>query len=96
MKKRLAELMMQLVVLVVFMGIICGCAYVESHYTRKDCTVVETQGYVVTVEDRCGYTWDYEVEGEAPSVGTVVDIHMFTNNTDSYIYDDVVVDVTVH
>ena len=48
------------------------------------------------VEDKQGHVWCYEVEGDAPSVGSAVDLHMYTSNTDSYIYDDEVVKVVVH
>ena len=95
MSKRLTEMLSMLMVVVFFVGALCACSYVETHYTRKDCVVVETEGQLVTVEDRAGYVWCYEVEDTAPSVGTVVDLHMYTNNTDSYIYDDEVVSVSV-
>lgn len=84
-----------IIALVVMALLLCVCSYVEHHYTRKDCVVVETEGQLVTVEDTVGYTWCYEVEGEAPSVGTVVDVHMFTNLTDNTIYDDEIVGVRV-
>ena len=46
---------------------------------------------VVTVEDTCGYTWDFI--GDGYEVGDVVDLKMYTNHTDSTIYDDVIEDV---
>lgn len=72
-----------------------ACCYVECHYTRKDCVVIETEGQLVCVEDKQGHVWCYEVEDTAPSVGTVVDVHMYTAHTDGYIYDDEVVGVSV-
>ena len=72
-----------------------ACCYVECHYTRKDCVVVETQGQLVHVVDTVGYEWCYEAEDDVPTVGTVVDVHMYTAHTDSYIYDDEIVDVRV-
>ena len=83
------------VAVVVFMAMLCACSYAERHYTRKDCVVVETKGQLVTVEDTVGHVWCYEVEGDAPSVGTVVDLHLYTAHTDNYIYDDEIVDVRV-
>lgn len=74
---------------------LCACSYVETHYTRKDCVVVETQGQLVYVVDTVGYEWCYEAEGDVPTVGTVVDVHMHTAHTDSYIYDDEIVGVRV-
>jgi hypothetical protein len=81
---------------VIFIILFSSCSYIEHHYTRKDCVVVETEGQLVTVEDVVGHAWCYEVEGDVPSVGTVVDLHMFTNLTDSYIYDDEIVRVSTH
>ena len=82
--------------IVIFIVILGACGYVESHYTRKDCTVVSTEGQLVTVEDKQGHVWCYEIEDNAPCVGTKVDLHMYTNHTDSYIYDDEVVGVSTH
>lgn len=100
MKKKLAELMTQILVLGVLFAIMCGCSYVESHYTRKDCVVTAVEQRLVTVVDKTGHEWCYYMDSEdyadVPSVGTAVDIHMFTNNTDSYIYDDEIVRVSTH
>lgn len=96
MSKRVTEILSMMMVVVLFVGMLCACSYVEAHYTRKDCVVVQTEGQLVHAEDSVGYVWCYEVEGDVPSVGTVVDLHMYTNNTDSYIYDDEVVNVVVH
>ena len=94
-KKNIIDTVKMVIAGVVLLLLLCACSYVEHHYTRTDCVVVETEGQLVTVEDKVGYTWCYEVEGEAPSVGTVVDVHMFTNLTDNTIYDDEVVGVRV-
>ena len=95
MSKKIVDTMVGLLIVVMMVAMMCACSYVESHYTRKDCTVVHTEGQLVHAEDRQGHVWCYEVEGDAPSVGTVVDLHMYTNNTDSTIYDDEVVGVVV-
>lgn len=95
-KRKTMDTIKIIIALVIMVLLFCACSYVEHHYTRKGCTVVETEGQLVTVEDTTGYTWCYEVEGEAPSVGTVVDVHMFTSLTDSYIFDDEIVGVSTH
>ena len=95
MSKRVAETVKSVVVVIVVLCMLCACSYVETHYTRKDCVVVETQGQLVYVVDTVGYEWCYEVEGNVPTVGTVVDVYMYTAHTDSYIYDDEIVDVRV-
>ena len=95
MSKRTAETVKGVVVVVLLLCMWVACCYVECHYTRKGCVVVHTEGQLVEVEDKQGHVWCYEAEDTAPSVGTVVDVHMYTAHTDGYIYDDEVVDVIV-
>lgn len=99
MSKRVTDTMIGILVVVIMVGMMCACSYVESHYTRKDCVVVEVEQRLVTVVDKTGNEWCYYMDSEdytdVPSVGTVVDLHMYTNNTDSYIYDDEIVRVSV-
>ena len=96
MNKRITDTVVGILVVVMMVCMMCACSYVESHYTRKGCVVVQAEGQLVHAEDGQGHVWCYEVEGDTPSVGTTVDLHMYTNNTDSYIYDDEVVKVVVH
>lgn len=95
MSKRTVETVKGVVVAVLLLCMWVACCYVECHYTRKDCVVIHTEGQLVEVEDRQGHVWCYEVEGDVPTVGTVIDVHMHTAHTDSYIYDDEIVDVRV-
>ena len=96
MSKRVADTIVGILIIIMMISMMCACSYVENHYTRKGCVVVQIEGQLVHAEDRQGHVWCYEVEDDAPCVGTVVDLHMYTNNTDSYIYDDEVVKVVVH
>ena len=100
MSKRTAETVKGVVVIVLLLCMWIACCYVECHYTRKDCVVVEVEQRLVTVEDKVGHQWSYYMDSEdyadVPCVGTVVDLHMFTNLTDSYIYDDEIVRVSTH
>ena len=78
---------------------LCACSYVETHYTRKDCVVVEVEQRLVTVVDKTGNEWCYYMDSEdytnVPCTGTVVDLLMHTAHTDSYIYDDEILEVRV-
>ena len=78
---------------------LCTCGYVETHYTRKDCVVVEVEQRLITVVDKTGNEWCYYMDSEdytdVPCVGTVVDLRMHTAHTDGYIYDDEIVGVVV-
>lgn len=96
MTRRMKDLVTMLMLVAVFTGMLGACGYIETHYTREDCVVTSVDDNVVEVEDQCGYVWCYEVEDEAPSVGTHVDLKMHTNNTDNNIYDDMILDVTLH
>ncbi len=83
-------------VLAVVLAILCACGYVECHYCRKDCVVVEVERGLVTVEDKAGHVWSYYVEDRQEQVGDVVDVYMHTNHTDNYIYDDEILRVEIH
>lgn len=89
-----------MMVVALFVGMLCACSYVECHYTRKDCVVVEVEQRLVTVVDKTGNEWCYYMDSEdytdVPSVGTVVDMLMYTAHTDGYIYDDEIVRVSTH
>ena len=96
MSKRTAETVKGVVVIMLLLCMWVACCYVECHYTRKDCVVVEVEQRLVTVVDKTGNEWCYEVEGDVPCVGTRVDVHMYTAHTDGYIYDDEIVGVSTH
>ena len=81
-----------LVLVVIALAVLVG--WMEPRYERKDCEVVSVEGYVVEVEDACGYVWSYCVEdNDNTKVGDVVTLKMHTNNTTDYIDDDVVLNV---
>ena len=83
-------------IILTFLAIVGGCGYYESHYTRKGCVEVSVEEQVVYVQGKGGHLWSYEVEGEAPAVGTLVDLHMDTLHTDWYFEDDVITRVSTH
>lgn len=67
--------------------------YIETHYTREDCTIVEvTEDYAVAV-DTHGNEWSWWVDETDLEVGDVVDLKMYNGHTDSDAYDDEVVSV---
>lgn len=80
-------------VVVVFFLLFGIVGHYETHYTRKDCVVVSAQHGIVTVEDKCGYLWEYTAEGRVPAIGTHVSLRMHTNHTDSIIRDDYILEV---
>lgn len=96
MRRKTREIILGILTVIMLFAILGVCSYAEHRYTREDCVVVSVEEQLVTVEDRVGYVWSYEAEGEAPRVGDVVDLKMYTNLTHNTIYDDEVVDVVVH
>lgn len=71
------------------------CYSAESNYTREG--TIQKVGYnVVTVEDSCGYLWNYEYEGDAGvTIGDSVLLEMNDRQTSEYIFDDVVLNVKI-
>lgn len=67
--------------------------YIDTHYTKEDCEIVEvTEDYVVAV-DAYDDEWSWWVDGTDLEVGDVVDLKMYNAHTEYNIYDDEVVSV---
>lgn len=68
--------------------------HAQSHYTRKDCKIVEVDCCEVTVADGCGFTWTFFSQTSNDyKVGDTVNIEMFDNYTSGYVFDDEIVGV---
>lgn len=87
------KIMVMLLVLVVVVGLFTMVGYAEHNYTRKDCTVVRVEGNKVVFVDGCGYEWSAYADGL--QVGDKADLHMYTDVTTSYVFDDKVVGIRV-
>ena len=88
------EVLKGLVVAVVFFLLIGAAGYVENHYNKKDCVVVEVCEDYAVAEDTRGNQWSwYITEDSDVVVGDVVTLHMFTGYTDNTADDDEVVNV---
>jgi hypothetical protein len=83
--------MKKLIAVAALFALLIGAGYADSHYTRKDCIVTSVQGDAVCVVDVMGREWEFFADGDAPAVGSWVDLKMYNNNTDANIYDDEVV-----
>lgn len=95
MSGRTKEILMEIIVLLIITTVIGLAGYIETHYTRKDCVVVEVEQGLVTVLDTTGNEWYYYVDSDALSTGTNVDLKMFTAYTDNVVEDDEIVRVIV-
>ena len=75
----------------VFATLIAMVGYVECHYTQDaTITALEEDDEVVFIDAR-GEEWSFF--GDGYEVGQEVKVTFYTNNTDGYIYDDVVYSV---
>lgn len=73
--------------------IVCSfmaCSWVESHYTRKDCTIIKTYDNYAIAKDGNGYNWTFAITDNDVQVGNIVNLRMFTSFTDYNIHDDIV------
>ena len=66
--------------------------YIENHYTRE-ATVICVNDDEVVVDDTTGNEWAFYGTGYIE--GDTVKMKMFTNYTDSNIYDDEIVDAKI-
>lgn len=88
------ETIQALVVALVFFLLVGAVGYVENHYNKKDCVVVEVCEDYVVAEDTRGDQWSwYITEDSDVVVGDVVTLHMFTGYTDNTADNDEVVNV---
>ena len=75
-------------IVIVFTTLFVIASFVECHYTQDaTITALEEDDEVVFVDAR-GEEWSFF--GEGYEVGQKVKVTFYTNNTDGYIYDDVV------
>lgn len=68
------------------------CAWYETHYTRE-ATVIDVTDSIITVVDKCDYTWSFE--GDGFNVNDKVKLMMNTMHTDFNIFDDEIEDVKI-
>lgn len=88
------ETIQALVIALVFFLLVGAVGYVENHYNKKDCVVVEVCEDYAVAEDTRGNQWSwYITEDSDVAVGDVVTLHMFTAYTDNTADDDEVVNV---
>lgn len=81
--------------IIIFLLIIMACItdYIETHYTREECEVVNIENNTIWVVDKTDNLWMFDVEDNLFEVGDIVDLQMHTNHTDSNIFDDIILKV---
>lgn len=67
--------------------------YLDSHYIKEDCKIIEIADDFIVAEDKYGDTWSWSTEKTDFKVGDLVDLKMYNKHTHYNIYDDEVVSV---
>ena len=76
----------------IFVLILTFYSYIESHYSRK-AEVTYRNGNTVIATDNVGYKWEFTIDDkDTLQVGNKIKLKMCTNYTDSYIFDDIILD----
>ena len=99
-KEELTYLEMFLGTIAIFLIVIVGptiIGYIETHYTREDCVIVNIVNDEVIVKDKGDRLWSFYItEDSELEVNDIIDVKMFTNYTDDNIDDDEIVDIKIH
>lgn len=80
--------MKKIVLGVMLIVMVIATSYMQNFYTLKDCTVYQINDGYASVEDFCG--WAYDFKANDLKVGDVVELKMHNNYTERYINDDIV------
>ena len=85
---RVINALKAIAIITVFAILITMVSYVECHYTQDaTITALEEDDEIVFIDAR-GEEWSFF--GEGYEVGQEVKVTFYTNNTDGYIYDDII------
>jgi hypothetical protein len=82
--------MKKILIIIICLSILFGTSYLENIYTRENCKITQINDGIATIEDKCGFIWDYDIEIEEIKVGDVVNLKMHTNYTISNFSDDTI------
>lgn len=85
--RKIKEFFTQVFVAILFLVILCGCSWYETHYDRK-ATVVSTYNNIVTVKDEHGEEWEFEDNEKQYHKNDIVKLTMNSMGTIENIYDD--------
>lgn len=85
--------MKKILIGILLVAMVMAVGYYDTHYTRKDCIVIQHCDGIATIEDTKGWTWDY-MDSDL-KVGDKVDAKMYTNRTPDTIDDDEVIGIVL-
>lgn len=87
MKKIIAKILL----VVLFVGMYAGCMWYETHYTLKNCKVIEASTEGVLIQDEMGENWFWESADF--QIGDKVTMKLFDNHTSGNPFDDEILKV---
>lgn len=88
--RKVREIAKNIILMIIVVVIFYWCSWYETHYTRE-AIVIDVTDNIITVVDRCDYTWSFE--GDGFKVDDKVKLTIDTMHTDSNIFDDEIEDV---
>ena len=86
----MGNIVKKVIICIMIMFSFMACNYLESHYVRKDCVIIQTYDNYAIAKDGNGYNWTFAITDNNVQVGNIVDLRMFTSFTDYNIHDDTV------
>jgi hypothetical protein len=94
-KMKRYEVVKGFAILLIIFILIPGClGYVETHYNRENCVVVELTNEYATAKDVNGDVWSWNIDKNNDiKVGDIVTLKMHNGYTDNTINDDMVIGV---
>ena len=83
--------MRKLVCVIFITVIVMGAIHLNSHYTRKNCSVIAVTNNSAIIQDRVGHLWEFKTANL--KISDVVDLKMYDNKTAKDIKDDIIIEV---
>ena len=91
--RRVREIAKNITLMMIVIVMFCWCSWYETQHYTREATVIDVTDDIITVVDRCDYTWSFE--GDGFNVNDEVKLMMNTMHTDSNIFDDEIEDVKI-
>ena len=82
------------VLLIIFILIPGYLGYVQTHYNRENCVVVEVTNEYANAKDVNGNVWSWYIDKNSDiKIGDIITLKMHNGHTDNTINDDMVIGV---
>ena len=86
--------MKNLIAIILLTTSFCGVSHYEHNYTRDNCRIIQINDGMATIEDSCGFVWDWDIEAEdLLKIGDNVSLKMHDSFTSGTVEDDIIKEV---